>query len=43
MGDTIARIASAVGIKPCAGCKERQAKLNAMVPYRGDEPARPAK
>lgn len=33
LGDTIARITSAVGIKPCSGCKKRQEKLNAMFPY----------
>lgn len=33
LGDTIAKITTAIGIKPCGGCKERQAKLNAAVPY----------
>lgn len=33
LGDTIARITRAVGIKPCGGCKERQANLNRLVPY----------
>jgi len=27
-GDVVARMTSAVGIKPCAPCKQRQAKLN---------------
>ncbi len=34
LGDTVAKITSAVGIKPCGGCKERQAKLNRLVPYK---------
>jgi hypothetical protein len=33
LGDTIAKITSAVGIKPCGGCKKRQEKLNQMFPY----------
>lgn len=28
VGDAVARISKAMGIKPCAKCKERQAKLN---------------
>lgn len=32
-GDTIAKITSAVGIKPCGSCKERQATLNKWLPY----------
>jgi len=34
VGDTIAKITSAVGIKPCGGCKKRRAKLNEMFPYK---------
>lgn len=33
LGDTVARLTAAVGIKPCGGCKKRQAALNALVPY----------
>ena len=33
LGDTIAKITTAVGVKPCGGCKKRQAKLNKLVPY----------
>ncbi len=33
-GDTIAKMTSAVGIKPCGGCKKRQAALNKAVPYK---------
>ncbi len=29
LGDIVARATSAVGIKPCAACKETQAALNA--------------
>ena len=28
LGDTIAKVTSAVGLTPCGGCKQRQAKLN---------------
>jgi len=33
LGDTVAKITSAVGIKPCGGCKERQVLLNRVLPY----------
>jgi hypothetical protein len=33
LGDTIAKVTKAVGIEPCGGCKERQAKLNKAFPY----------
>ena len=33
LGDTIAKLTTAVGIKPCGGCKERQKLLNKLVPY----------
>ena len=36
LGDTIAKVTSAVGIKPCGGCKERQKKLNELIPYGGN-------
>jgi hypothetical protein len=34
LGDTIARITKAVGVKPCGKCKKRQEKLNKLLPYR---------
>lgn len=34
LGDTIAYFTTAIGIKPCGGCKERQEMLNKLVPYR---------
>ena len=34
LGDTIAKVTSAVGIKPCRGCNERIEKLNKLVPYK---------
>ncbi len=34
LGDTIAKIAKAIGIRPCGGCKKRQKKLNELIPYR---------
>ena len=33
LGDTIAKITRAVGIRPCSGCKKRQAALNRRFPY----------
>ena len=36
LGDTIAKATKAIGIKPCGGCKKRQAKLNKLVPYKKD-------
>lgn len=32
-GDTVAKAAKMVGIKPCGGCEERRKKLNRMFPY----------
>lgn len=32
-GDTVAKFTSALGIKPCAGCKQRQATLNRLWSY----------
>jgi hypothetical protein len=34
LGDTIARITSVFGIKPCGRCKKTQATLNRLVPYQ---------
>lgn len=34
LGDTIAKVTSALGIKPCGRCKKRQQKLNEMFPYK---------
>jgi len=36
LGDTIAKVTKAVGIKPCGGCKKRQEKLNKMFPYENN-------
>lgn len=35
LGDTVAALASAVGIETCESCEERRAKLNRMFPYAG--------
>jgi len=34
LGDTVAKVTSTIGIKPCKGCKKRQAKLNKWFPYK---------
>ena len=34
LGDTIAKMTTAIGIKPCGGCKKRQDILNKKVPYK---------
>jgi len=33
LGDVVARVTGAVGIKPCAPCKGRQARLNRWFPF----------
>lgn len=33
LGDVVASATKAVGIKPCGGCKKRQAWLNKVVPF----------
>lgn len=33
LGDTVAKITTALGIKPCRPCKKRQEWLNKLVPY----------
>lgn len=38
LGDAIAAVTSAVGIKPCGGCKKRQAALNKLVPFTPSGP-----
>ena len=37
LGDTIAKLTNAVGIKPCGGCKKRAEKLNRLIPYTKQE------
>jgi hypothetical protein len=34
VGDTIAKITKKFGIKPCGGCKKRQAAFNKTIPYK---------
>jgi len=34
LGDSIAKMTSALGIKPCGACKKRQEKLNQIFPYK---------
>ena len=34
LGDTIAKITSAIGITPCGECSKRQQLLNQLLPYR---------
>ena len=39
LGDTIAKMTKAAGIRPCGGCGKRRGKLNAIFPYRdGSDP-----
>jgi hypothetical protein len=33
LGDVVAAATSAVGVKPCGGCKKRQEALNKMFPF----------
>lgn len=34
LGDVVAAVTSAVGIKTCGGCKKRQEALNRLVPFK---------
>ena len=38
LGDVVAAATSAVGIRPCGGCKKRQQAMNQMFPF-GQNPA----
>jgi len=33
LGDVVATVTTALGVKPCGGCKERQKTLNDAVPF----------
>lgn len=33
LGDAIATVTDALGIEPCEGCKQRQDKLNKLLPF----------
>lgn len=33
LGDTVAKVTKAMGLRPCRGCRKRQAKLNQLLPY----------
>ena len=37
LGDVVASMTKAIGIKPCAGCAKRQAALNRLVPFKVDQ------
>lgn len=34
VGDTVARVTSRLGVRPCSGCKKRQEALNKKLPYK---------
>ncbi len=34
LGDTVAKLTTALGVKPCGRCKQRQDKLNKLLPYK---------
>lgn len=36
LGDAIAKVTHAVGIKKCGGCAKRQALANKLVPFKKD-------
>ena len=38
LGDVVAAATSAVGIRPCGGCKARQEALNRLVPFAAPQP-----
>lgn len=37
LGDTIAKLTRKIGITPCRGCRDRQKKLNELIPYKRSE------
>ena len=37
LGDVVAAVTSAVGIRPCGGCKKRQEALNKLVPFNNKQ------
>lgn len=37
LGDVVAAVTTAVGIKPCGGCKQRQEALNKLVPFENKD------
>ena len=39
LGDVVAKVTKAVGIKPCGPCQKRREALNRMVPFNGKPPA----
>lgn len=41
LGDVVASVTKAVGIKPCAGCKKRQQALNRLVPFKTGQSDKP--
>ncbi len=38
LGDVVASVTSAVGIKPCGGCGKRREALNRLVPFKQPDP-----
>lgn len=38
LGDVVAAVTSAVGIKPCGGCAKRQDTLNRAFPFKQEAP-----
>jgi len=37
LGDAVARVTTAFGVKPCMSCKQRQEMLNRMIPFRAEK------
>ena len=37
LGDTVAKVTKAIGVKPCGRCQKRQQKLNEMFPYKDNK------
>ena len=38
LGDLVAKVTGALGIPKCGPCSQRQAKLNAAVPFKSVDP-----
>ncbi|HEX9106650.1 MAG TPA: hypothetical protein VF832_05475, partial [Longimicrobiales bacterium] len=38
LGDLVQQVTKAIGIKPCAPCQQRAARLNELIPFRARDP-----
>ncbi len=41
LGDVVAAVTGAVGIKPCGPCNQRREILNNLIPFQSRQPTQP--